>query len=92
MIDLLRELRSTDTGVAFLGAWFMVGWLFGLAFAVAMWWRPITRNRSESASLRLLRMQLEDSDRQLGGALQAADRMANEVSRLSAELAGRRVA
>lgn len=82
----------SEAAVWWAGFWCLFGWLTGVAFAVAVWWRPITRSRSETATLRLYRMQLEDSDRQLTAALAAADRMAREVARLSAELAERRVA
>lgn len=81
-----------DATIALAGAWCLFGWLAGLAFAVAVWWRPITRSRSETATLRLYRMQLEDSDQQLTAALHAADRMARQLADAQAALGGRRVA
>jgi len=80
----------SDATIALAGFWCLLGWLAGLAFAVAVWWRPITRNRSESATLRLYRMQLEDSDRQLSAALAAADRMAWKLADAEAALAEQR--
>jgi len=90
MIDPLRNV--SDATIALAGFWCLVGWLAGLAFAVAVWWRPITRNRAESATLRLYRMSLEDSDRQLTAAFEANDRLARQLADAHVELVARRVA
>ena len=53
----------TDGQIVAYGCTFMVGWLFGVAFLVALFWRRLTRPmRGTSMQLRLA---LEDADQQI---------------------------
>ena len=57
----------------------LVGWIAGMGFMLSLWWRPAALLRRQGAEIRRLRAALEDSDRQLSGQFQAAERMARLV-------------
>lgn len=66
----------SDSTIVWCATWYLVGWVCGIAFTLSLFWRPITRSRHEGEAMRLLRLQLEDSDKQLTAAIQANDRLA----------------
>jgi hypothetical protein len=76
----------TDATIQLYGGLVLFGWLAGFAFALAVWWRPITKARTTREELRLARRHLEDSDRALTDAHAQATRMAVML----AEIEGRR--
>jgi len=49
----------SDTAVFLAGAWCLLGWLAGVALMLALFWRRICR--PPDATVRLLRMQLDDA-------------------------------
>lgn len=74
----------SDATIRLAGWWFLAGWCFGFALALVVWWRPISRARHDNRDLRLLRLQLEDSDAQLTAAFKAADRLAGLLAEAKA--------
>ena len=49
----------SDTAVFLAGAWCLLGWLAGVALMLALFWRRICR--PPDATVRLLRMQIDDA-------------------------------
>ena len=66
--------------------WFLVGWVLGAGFVLAVWWRPASLLRRQGQEIRRLRQALEETDAQLSGQFASAERMA----RMLVDQAGKR--
>jgi hypothetical protein len=89
----------SDATISFAAIWLLIGWAFGLLFAVSIFWRRICR--PADGTVRLLRMQIDDDTARLlrqqaiiddltaevGQLYQKLDRMARRFAEVSAETA-----
>ena len=80
----VSALLGTEAGQGLLWAAVLIGWLAGAGFVLVLFWRRLTAGGVCSHEYRLMRMRLQDADRQVGALLlQNAQLVAGRVERLA---------
>ena len=79
---MLRNV--SDATISFAAIWLLVGWVFGLLFAVSLFWRRITK--PADGTVRLLRMQIDDDTARLKRQQDIIDELTGEVGQLYQKL------
>jgi len=75
---MLRNV--SDATISFAAIWLLVGWVFGLLFAVSLFWRRITK--PVDGTVRLLRLQIDDDTARLRRQQDIIDELTAEVGQL----------